>query len=260
MRPELVPLRFWRGSPGVSLRELTGHDEMLVREVSTRTAVELLSHVVDDTAHAQVETLTASDRDILLAEIYRQTFGPRIDTTVRCTACATPFDLTFSLDELVASVNRAEEQPTVKAQADGTFITQDGLHFRLPTAQAELEVAALPTEEAADKLAEWCILDAPRTFDASVLEAAIEQLAPVLDLEISTWCPECAVQQTVQFDIQFFVLRAIEQERAQLTRDIHRIASAYSWGLAEILDLRRTERRAFVELIDSELPVRRRSR
>jgi hypothetical protein len=104
------------------------------------------------------------------------------------------------------------------------------------------------------------LLDVPEGADAraSVVDA-LEAVAPVLDLDIGTACPECGARQSVHFDVQFYLLRAIAQERPLIAREIHRIASAYGWSLQEILGLRRSERRQFVELIESEQLPRRRT-
>ena len=258
MSSEKVTLRFWRGAPTVSVRELTGRDEWLVRETSTRAAVELLGRLIEAPGECSADELTAPDRDRLLAAVYRRTFGERIDSTAVCTRCASPYDLAFSIDDLMVSVERAEPAQSVEALADGTFRTVGGLHFRLPTAREEMNAAASPAEDAAWKLAQWCVVDAPEAIGAgAAVEEAIEDLAPILDLDITTACPECGVPQAVHFDMQFYLLRAIQHERAPMTRQIHRIASAYGWSLAEILDLRRSERRALVDLIEAELPARR---
>src|SRR5437763_847879 len=72
------------------------------------------------------------------------------------------------------------------------------------------------------------------------------------DHENDTTYTECSARQKVRFDIQYYLLQILEKKRKQIAREIHRLASAYQWSLAEILSLRRSERRAFVELIESE--------
>jgi hypothetical protein len=123
-----------------------------------------------------------------------------------------------------------------------------------------MEVAALASSEAELALAQRCVVEAPEGLDApAAVEQAMEDLAPVLDLDIDTACPECGARQAVHFDVQFYLLRAIAQEQNQMLREVHRIASAYGWELDRILDLPRSERRAFVDLIESEMTVRRRA-
>jgi hypothetical protein len=255
-----VKLRFRQDTPTVVLRDLTGHEERGVADVTTQSVVNLLSRLVQWPADAQATTseLAAPDRDRLLATIYERTFGKRIESTAVCTACASPFDLGFSLDDLRAALDHSADSSTTRALPDGTFRTAGGMRFRLPTAQEEIDAGLLPPEEGRRTLASRCILEGqPDSLDE--LESAIEEVAPVLDLDIATACPECGAGQFVRFDVQFYLLRAIRQERAQLSQEIHRIASAYGWGLDEILGLERSERRALAELIESDLPTRRRA-
>jgi hypothetical protein len=201
--------------------------------------------------------LTAADRDRLLAAIYRTTYGDRIASTPPCRNCGSLFDLTFALDDLLAAVDRVPAG-VADALPDGTFRAPGGAHFRLPTGEDELSVAGLQPEGAEQALLERCLLDAPAGDARAAVEDALEAIAPVLDLDIGTTCPECGAQQAVHFDIQFYLLRAIAQERPLIAREIHRIAAAYGWSLQEILGLRRSERRQFVELIESEQLARRR--
>jgi hypothetical protein len=64
--------------------------------------------------------------------------------------------------------------------------------------------------------------------------------------------------QTVRFDIQSYLFRALGYERQFLNYEAHYIAKAYGWAYEEILGLRREDRRAFVRLIQSDRPARRR--
>jgi hypothetical protein len=80
----------------------------------------------------------------------------------------------------------------------------------------------------------------------------LDDVAPLLDLELSARCVECGYVQTVHFDIQTYLLGAIISERRRLLNEINRIARAYAWSLEEILSLRRTDRRYLVELIENE--------
>jgi hypothetical protein len=246
----------------VRLRELTGFDEQCVSDTSTATAIRLLDRLAESVPEGswRAARLTAAERDRLLVTVYRRTYGQRIEGTSRCAHCGSLFDLTFALDDLLAAVDRAPTPPSVAPLPDGTFRTLAGARFRLPTGEDELAVAALPAAEAERALFERCLVEAPPGLDArATVEEAIEELAPVLDLDIDTACPECGAGQAVHFDVQFYLLRALEQERALMAREIHRIATGYGWGAQEILGLRRSERRLFVELIETELPWRRRS-
>ena len=141
MSTQQVKLRFRQGTPTVVLRDLTGHEERRVTDASTQSVVDLLSRLVQFPPDAQVQTseLAAPDRDRLLAAIYERTFGKRIESTAVCTACSSPFDLGFSLDDLRAALDNSVDSSTTRALPDGTFRTAGGMRFRLPTAQEEID-------------------------------------------------------------------------------------------------------------------------
>ena len=266
MSTEQVALRFREGCPAVFVRELTGNDERCVRDASTRTVVDLLRRLVVWPAgiKAQADELTAPDRDRLLAAIYTRTYGKSVESAAVCTVCSSPYDITFSLDDLRAAVDRNAQPSEAWSFADGTFRMANGFRFRLPVARDEIEVSHFPPEEAVRELAARCLLESPaHTSPAAedrlnTLETAMEEIAPVFDLDIDTTCPECGSRQLVRFDLQFYLLRAIEQDRAQMFREIHRIASAYGWSLKEILSMGCSERRRLVQLIDGDLGAQRR--
>jgi hypothetical protein len=62
----------------------------------------------------------------------------------------------------------------------------------------------------------------------------------------------CGTEQSVHFDIVSFFHAMLARERSLLLREVHRIATAYHWGYQEILRLPRSQRRAFVTLLEAE--------
>ena len=82
----------------------------------------------------------------------------------------------------------------------------------------------------------------------------LDDLAPIMDIELAASCAECGHVHTVEFDIQSYLLGALLGERRRLMREVHRIAAFYGWSLDEILSLERTERRQLVDLIEDETP------
>jgi hypothetical protein len=256
MIAESIPLRFAGPHRIAQLRELTGHDEYAVSGAGTANAIHLIASLLDHTSARDSEKvraidLVAADRDQLLAAVYRRAFGDRIESTLTCQRCGEPFELFFSLQRLLTSI----KQPRTgnwRALGDGRFENEDGLGFRLPTGLDELAVAALPAEEVESLLVTRCTEGVEWPGGRPALEELLDQVAPLLDLELLAPCAECKFVHTVQFDIQSFVLGAILAERRRLLAEINRIARAYSWSLDEILSLTRSDRRQFVELIETE--------
>lgn len=251
-----VRFRICRSPARVPLRELTGRDQRDVERPGTGTAIWLLDRVIERGGDGvpqdwSAATLTACDRDRVLAALYRLTYGDRIVSTAFCNRCRQRFDLSFSLHDLETSLDARVAGARTEQVADGVFVTAIGSRFRLPTGHDELAVASLPPESASRALMERCFLSG----EASDIEDAMEEVAPVFDLELQATCPECAAGQTIRFDVQYYLLSALEQEKPALLRDVHRIASAYGWTFDESLGLRRSERRRLVELIEAESPA-----
>lgn len=264
MSVDEVSFGFARGSSRVQLRELNGFDEQAVGSVDTATAINLLDRLLVRAPGSAAETLkaselTASERDRLLVAVYERTYGPRIESTARCTLCGNLFDLAFTIEDLLAALNTAASSSAAEPLPDGTFRLPNGLRFRLPTGEDEMAVAGLPIEEAEPALLNRCVLEPTESVDLNAVQEAMEEVAPVLNLDLNAQCPECGGKQAVHFDVQFYLLRALEQERKKIAREVHRLAVAYGWSLKEILGLSRSQRRIFVELIEADLSVRARS-
>jgi len=256
MSTHRVLCRFTRAP--IRLRELTGSDEQWVTGVDTGTAIDLLDRLIVRPAPGEqangspgAASLTVSDRDRLLAAVYRMTFGERIQSTAVCARCGQPFDLEFSMEQLVGVLDRAGET-TADGEPDAEIRLASGVRLRLPTGADELAILGLPHDEAERELLRRCLVEGSNDVTPEVIEQRITEAAPVLDLDLDAACPECGHEQQVHFDLQFYLLRAIEQERRLLAREVHLLATAYGWSLHEILGLPRSQRRIFVELIESD--------
>lgn len=238
--------------PGwVYLRELRGDDEESISDVDTWAAIALIDRLLVDAPGAllrpgQAVALTAADRDRALAAIHGAELGDRIATTVSCSACGARFDLDFRLGELVAALT--PDLAGVTRDGAGGYRLADGTCFRLPTGLDELEAAGAPSPT--DALVARCRLAGDA--DAATLAAALERVAPLVDVELDASCAECGHVQPVRFDVQRYLLGSLLADGPQRAAEIHRLARSYGWGLAEILSLPRRRRRDYVALVERE--------
>jgi hypothetical protein len=258
MATQTIPLCFAARGRVAHLRELTGSDERAVSGIGTADALHLLDALVepgtpDAPDRFAAADLPAADRDRLLTAVYERAFGDRIASTLTCAQCGRPFDLHFSLPHLVASLNR-RAAPLRPAADSARFEVPGGPRFRLPTGADELAAAALPETEAESLLLSRCVENGAWPGGAQAFQNLLDEMAPLVDLELAATCPECSHAHVVQFDIQNYLLGAILSERPRLLLEIHRLASAYGWPLHEILSLTRSERRQLVEWIETEIP------
>jgi hypothetical protein len=256
MFAETIPLRFAGDGALARVRELTGRDEYSVVGVSTPHAIDLLSGLIEtrvdnDNERFQAIDLVAADRDRLLAAVYRTAFGDRIESTLTCQRCEQPFDIDFSLQNVISLVNEPDETLACEQLNDGSFRAPNGVSFRLPTGRDELAASGATAQEVETLLLDRCTENRGWPEGDAAFEELLERVAPLIDLELVAPCPECNHVHKVQFDIQTYLLGALVAERRRLLADINCIATAYSWSLEEILSLTRSDRRHLVELIEN---------
>lgn len=252
-----------KGGQWAYLRPLCGHDEVFVQGKGLREATQLLDRLL--VAHPQTtlrpgkaSNLTVCDCDRLFAELYLTYFGEQVESTVSCQNCGQPFELRFSLRELLATLNQSTVTKATGPDDEGIYTLPDGRRFRLPTARDRDDLLGLSPPQALATLLKRCVVTGDPMSDLESLQSAMDEVGAVLDLDLDALCPHCGASQSVQFDIQTYVLRAIAFEQRFLHREIHRIAMAYGWGYQEILDLAREERRTFVRLIEADGRMQRR--
>jgi hypothetical protein len=257
MHSTAVSLRFAPGGSRVSLREMTGRDERQVAGISTEDALCLIEAVLlpsrDEGASLQAEDLVAADRDRILAQLYLRAFGDRIESTLRCEVCDNQFDIDFSLQKLVATVEQQPPNHDYTPVGANLFEAAGGWRFRIPTGRQERAVAALDRDEAERALFEACLTETGVRPEMTEVQTALDEVAPLLEFELRAACPECQQVHLVPFDIQTYLLRSLLNEQGRRISETHRLAAAYGWSLDEILSLTRTERRKMVELAENEI-------
>ena len=251
-----VALEFRPGGGWVALRELRGCDEDSVEETNTEAAIALLDRLLCEVPGAAVQPgdaaeLTTPDRDRLLADVYRRNIADRIESTLICSACKAPLDVDFTLSALVASLDRGLARPD-----EGVYSLADGRAFRLPTGVDELASASATPERAPSVLARACVVKGNPEDDPDALAAAMQEAGPLLDIDLDATCTECHAVQSLHFDLQHYMLSQLVADRFVRALEVHRLARAYGWGLHEIQNLPRAQRRMYVELVDRELAGR----
>lgn len=254
-----------KGGQWAYLRPLCGHDEVFIQGKGLHEATQLLDRLLvanpETTLRAgQASNLAVCDCDRLFAELYLTYFGEQVESTVACQNCAQPFELRFSLRKLIAALNRSTITQATGPDEEGIYSLADGRRFRLPTVRDHDDLIGLSPTQALATLLKRCVVTGDPISDSESLQSAMDEVGAVLDLDLDALCPHCEASQTVQFDIQTYVLRAIAFEQRFLNREVHRIAMAYGWGYQEILNLSREDRRTFVRLIEADGRMQRRGR
>ncbi|MCM1983259.1 hypothetical protein [Lyngbya confervoides] len=252
------------GGQWACLRPLCGHDEAGIQGTGLVDATQFLDRLLLNSpgtcvGPGKIGDLAVCDCDRLFAALYTRYFGDRIESTLPCQACQESFELGFDLDSLLAQLDAPTDSSVNGPDAAGLYRLPDGRRFRLPTIADQHSVIGYPVDQAVATLLQRCLVEGDLGQDLEPLETAMDQVGGVLNLDIEATCPHCDRRQTVQFNLQSYLLQMLIQEQRFLHREIHHIARAYGWSYQEILTLPREDRRAFVRLIQSEVE-RRRSR
>jgi hypothetical protein len=253
------------GIPGgkwARLRPLCGHDETLLDSAGAVDAIAFIDRLLTPAPGTTVgpgcaSNLTVADCDRLFASIYADYFGDRIEGRASCFSCPELFEMSFSLTALMEQLSK--KSPHIEGPDEqGLFKMTDGRRFRLPTAGERREMTATKTDQAVAILLQRCVVEGDPLLKPDSIEQAMEQTGAVLDLDLDAVCPHCNASQTVRFDMQSYLFRALGYERQFLIYEVHRIATTYGWAYDDTLSLPREDRRKFVQLIESERSTRRR--
>jgi hypothetical protein len=248
---ERVALRHAAAQPQLArLREPRGGDELALAGVHTGSAVQLLDRLLDAPPCSAGE-LSASDRDGLLAALHRSLWGDRIASSLECAACDAMYDLSFELSSLQRQL--AQQQELARVDAPRVIEDARGERFQLPKASDEEAAAQLGVAAGCAQL--LASITGGRQAAANAVGARLEALAPLIDVELDTRCPECGHVALARFDIQTFVLQRLLDEREGVLGEVHALAGGYGWSLSEILSLPRSLRRSLVQRLSPGAPA-----
>jgi hypothetical protein len=239
------------------LRELRGRDELELAQLTPGLVTDVLDRLLVAAPAAalrpgDVAAATIADRDRLVAGLYQAAFGDQIESRADCTGCAQQFELGFPLSALLAELDRRAGEAAGRYEpigpiGDHLYELGGGVRFRLPTVADERALASDSSSSGA--LLARCVQAVAGPIPAEAIEAAMEALAPVLSLPLPARCALCGHDQQIDFDLLAFFLAALRRERPLFVREVHTLASTYGWSFGEIVDLPRSERRAYVEVI-----------
>lgn len=246
-----IALRFTPGVGVIYLKSVRGTDEIIIKNTGIKNLMIFLDSLIQPAPtgdNIQASQIVTADRDRLLATLYISIYGAKIESTVTCKECDEKFDLDFRLDDVLQHY----QSPTVILSNNGKYEVEPGVSFRLPTGEDEMLIDGLSIAEAEKELIKRCLLEGDPEVNSENVQAKMEEVAPVLNINMQVVCPECGHIQEVQFDMQSFFLTKLKQERPDLFKEIHYIASQYHWSHQEILDLPRYLRKQYAALIQSE--------
>jgi len=203
--------------------------------------------------------LLVGDREYLVMKLFEITSGSTLNILLRCPGedCRQPMDVTLSLGEMTPESRaiasqyfrvRVPSQPEIE------------IEFRLPTGtDQEAMVGIVDESRAVSALLARCTgldeaeIDALPASTRREIEDRMEELAPQVNIEINTTCPECGRRFTGETGWAAYCLGQMVGQSAVLEREIHLLAWHYHWSEADVLAMTRSKRRRYVALIEEEL-------
>lgn len=198
-----------------------------------------------------VRQLVVADRDYLVLQLRRLTLGDQILAVVLCPGCDQKMDVVFQASEVPVEYH-APSAPSYTVELQDRTV-----RFRLPTGGDQEAVLATKSEDRVSELLNRCILDnGKRELSAeeqNTVIAAMEQLAPQVDLELDLTCPECSQHFSAPFDTTAFFFEEMASRSEDLLHEVHALAFYYHWSESEILALERHRRRAYLRLLNESL-------
>jgi hypothetical protein len=264
----------------VELRALSGRDEELLAQTAGSSAelvTAVLSRCVERIgAITEVDTgvvrrLLVGDRQFILLRLRELTFGPAVRGSVPCPwpDCGQRVAISFSTTDV--PVTRSQDKGPVYtcvlsgAALPGTGETGRTVEFRLPTGADQELLSPLLGQNEAEALAgllERCVLAHPAgaaevaalsPLARQEIEAAMERVAPGLDLLMAATCTACGRQFDAPFDLQGFFFGELRATAELLYREVHYLAFHYHWSEQEIMEMGRDQRSRYIAVLADEI-------
>lgn len=259
------------------LAPLTGREEELLAARGSARPAALVTDVlsrcvarIGDISPVPPEVtrqLLVADRQYLLLQLRRATFGDRVRATLTCpwTECGERMSVDFSLDAVPVEPPPHRAPHHTATLKDGTEIT-----FRLPTGADQEELSgrlAVNEAEALTALLSRCVLrlggrqpDAERiaalpAITRLEIEERMRRLAPKVEQTLAAECAECGRTFVAPFDVHRFFLGELRTDATLLYQEVHYLAYHYHWSESEIMAMTRDKRHTYIDVLAETIEV-----
>jgi hypothetical protein len=261
-----------------ALRPLTGDDEawlleaeaggMLPAERSTALLARCLTRLGAATTVTPelARSLTVGDREALLLQLRRLTFGDDLPCTVSCPApsCGERLELPLRVGDLLLPPYPPQPRRHQRTWTSGGTAVQVG--FRLPTgADQEAAAAAAAAGDpaaGASLLLRRCVEDLdppggpPETLPEDLLarlDATVAALDPQAELRLSVRCARCGLEFSTVLDAGGCLYEEVSLHARHLYQGVHLLALHYHWGERELMGMTARERSRYLGLLEEAL-------
>ena len=206
-----------------------------------------------------VSGLVLGERESLLLEIRRATFGDMLGARTVCPACGAGLAVEVPAAWLRREGNPAGSVPSFELKA-GPF----ALTIRPPDGTVLARAAAEPDVDSSRlALLAGCIVgvvgpagalelsELPPDVIAAAGEAIVER-DPRSEITVALTCISCGHDWAAVFDAGLFLWEELAAMSIRLVDDVDVLARAYHWSEAEILAMSSSRRRRYVERVTGD--------
>ncbi|MBI1424595.1 MAG: hypothetical protein GC149_14205 [Gammaproteobacteria bacterium] len=264
----------------VALRALGGYEEELItsglqtppRQI-TRLLQRCIQRIGDITTITEeiARDLLVVDREFILLMLRKITFGNVVVAKLACPwpDCLKPIDIDFKIDDVPVSALEDIQPDYACMLYDERLGASREFVFRLPKGRDQEHISHHLDEDESSLLTQLlshCLLrierdtqiDAHKVRDLSAairanLEIEIEARCPSIDLTMELTCPECSRSFVAPFELQDFFFGEVKTNIELLYREIHYLAFHYHWSEAELMNMPRTRRQRYIDILSSEI-------
>ncbi len=204
-----------------------------------------------DQSREALAKLSLGQRDLLLLECYRNSFGEHLGGVSDCPDCGEAVEFELPIADLLLP-------PPDKPQ--GILKTAGGrLPFRPPNS---LDLAAIADcedmQQAEQQLLARCLANGEAQTMASLTTAEIQQLQqamkncdPQAEMLLELSCPACSKQWSSLLDITDFLWQEINDRARRLLWQVQALAYAYGWSEQAILGMSAVRRDFYLQAASS---------
>ncbi|MBD2511487.1 phage baseplate protein [Nostoc sp. LEGE 12447] len=230
----------------LSSQELLTTWEQGLTQQPLQKALTLLTAACPDSQN--LATLSIGQRDRLLFTLRELTFGSQVQSVAACPKCGEKLELNFQIADITA-VAITPTTETFRLQVEG-----GELEVRLPNSLDLMAIATSSHQLSPTALLERCLLKTPASVQLSTdtmkaIAQAMAKADPLADIQLDLACPACDHHWHSHFDIVSFFWSEIHAWAIRTLREIHLLASAYSWREGDILAMSSYRRQLYLEMV-----------
>jgi hypothetical protein len=204
----------------------------------------------DNNDYDSLAKLNIGQRDILLFNLYQSTFGTTLNGITNCPECNT--ELQFEMH--TTDILKHSYSDIDNGQFTLQLSSEKELTLRLPNSYDLAQAINNPAANPVHLIIDACVADPnPQITEDDVQEIsdAIEQRDPYVNITLDFSCSTCGFHWQSILDILEFLWSEVVVTAKQLLNEVHLIASHYGWSEQEILALRTTRRKHYIDLIQT---------